>query len=67
MNSEIKGEILLSHTIPDLVGSSYQIVADYNTWYDSSYVALSIIQKKVGDDVIDPLINRIDFYHKNSK
>jgi hypothetical protein len=66
MNSETRGELTLAEAIPGLVDKSDQIVSDYNTWYGANYDGLTIVQKKVVDDVIDPLIDRIEAVDGNA-
>jgi len=59
MNSETKGQITLAEAIPDLEDKADQIVADYITWKDENYDDLNLLQKKVVDEVLDPIADRI--------
>lgn len=60
MNSKTAGEIRLGDALPGLEEKSEQIVTDYNDWYDANYDDLSLLQKKVVDEVFDPIVDRID-------
>lgn len=57
MSSETNGQITLSEAIPGLEDKADQIVADYNNWYDNE---ATIPQKVVADQVLTPIIERID-------
>lgn len=60
MSSETNGQIQLSEAIPGFEDKTDQIVTDYNDWHDANYDDLTFIQKKVVDDVLDPIVGRID-------
>ncbi len=59
MNTVTRGQISIAEAIPGLEDKADQIVADYNTWKDENYDDLNIVQKKVVDEVLDPIADRI--------
>lgn len=60
MSSETNGSIQLSEAIPDLESQSQEIVNDYEAWRSTNYDDLSLKQKAVVNNVLDPIVDRID-------
>ena len=60
MGSETSGQITLNEAIPDFFEKKDQIVSDYESWKDLNYDDLPFGQKKVIDEVIDPIVQAID-------
>jgi hypothetical protein len=60
MNSETVGEIKMIDALPPEVWEkTAQIISDYETWHDLNYDNLNPAEKKIVDDVFDPIIDRI--------
>jgi len=59
MGSETSGQIKLNEAIPDFFEKKDQIVSDYESWKDLNYDDLPFGQKKVIDEVIDPIVGAI--------
>lgn len=57
MNSKTAGEIRLGDAIPGLEDKADEIVNNYWDWYDNEATE---IQKKVADEVLTPIVDRID-------
>jgi opacity protein-like surface antigen len=61
MQTETQGAIKLSNALPpEFWDKKDQFVADYDNWKDENYEGLNPIQKKVVDNVLDPLVAGID-------
>lgn len=60
MESETVGQIALNEAIPDFDDKTDQIVADYTVWKNENYDDLNFAQKKVVDEVFDPIVDAID-------
>lgn len=61
MSSETSGQIMLKDAIPqDAWDRKDEIVTEYNTWRDENYDDLTWGQKKAVDEVLDPIVDRID-------
>lgn len=61
MNSETVGQIRMKDALPPETWDRIdQIVSDYNNWYDQNYDGLNPVQKKAVDEVLDPLVERLD-------
>lgn len=60
MESDTSGQITIAEAIPDLEDRADEIVSDYNAWYVANYDDLNFAQKKVVDDVLDPIVDAID-------
>ena len=60
MNSETIGEIKMIDALPpDVWEQTAQIVSDYESWHDLNYDDLNPAEKKIVDDVFDPIIDHI--------
>ncbi|MDT0553455.1 hypothetical protein [Urechidicola vernalis] len=60
MDAETRGQISLGEALPGLEDRADQIVSDYNDWYAANYDDLNFAQKKVVDEVFDPIVDAID-------
>lgn len=59
MSSETSGEIRLGDALPDLENRANQIYDDYYDWRDENYANLTIKQKAVVNEVLDPIVGTI--------
>jgi hypothetical protein len=60
MSTETTGSIQLSEAIPNLESQSQEIVNEYDSWRSANYADLSPAQKAVVNNVLDPIVDRID-------
>lgn len=60
MSSETNGQITLSEAIPGLEDRADEIVANYGVWRDENYDDLTLAQKATVNNVLDPIVVRID-------
>jgi len=60
MSTETSGSIQLSEAIPDLESQSQEIVNNYDQWRSANYDDLGPAQKAVVNNVLDPVVDRID-------
>jgi hypothetical protein len=60
MSTETSGSIQLSEAIPDLENQSQEIVNQYDEWRSANYASLSPAQKVAVNNVLDPIVERID-------
>lgn len=60
MDADTKGQISLGEALPGLEDRADQIVSDYSDWHAANYDDLTFPQRKVVDEVLDPIVDAID-------